>query len=56
MPFKLVCVLPFHGVAKGQQITNPKEVERHLAEHDKHFVKVAMSAGELAEHPAPRAN
>ena len=48
MPFKLVCVHPFHAFARGQMVTDPKEVARHLAEREKHFVKVAMSASEAA--------
>ena len=40
MAFKLVCTLPFHGYAKGQEITDQAEVERLSADREHHFVRV----------------
>ena len=46
MAYKLVCTAPFHGFNKGDVITDPGEVETHLAKRDHHFVKVRMSPDE----------
>lgn len=43
MAFKLICVHPFHGYAKGQEITDQAEVARLMQDRDHHFVRVAMS-------------
>ena len=51
MAIKLVCVLPFHGFAKGQEVTDPHLVEALLEARDAHFVKVA--APDVPEPIAP---
>jgi hypothetical protein len=48
---ELVCVLPFHGYAKGQRVTDPHLVADLLKGRDHHFVKVA--GGSVAGEPAP---
>lgn len=40
MGLKLVCTADFHGHRKGQEVTDPAEVARHLAEREHCFVKV----------------
>ena len=40
MAFKLVCTQPFHGFEKGQEVTDPAEVERLLEDREHHFVRV----------------
>ena len=41
MAIKLVCVLPFHGYAKGQEVTDPHLVDALIEARDAHFVKVS---------------
>ena len=48
MAYKLVCTQPFHGYAKGQEITDPSEVARLSEDREHHFVRVAYE-------PAPEA-
>ena len=48
MAFKLVCTHPFHGYAKGQEITDPAEVAKLSEDREHHFVRVAV-----AEEPKP---
>lgn len=50
MAFKLVCTQPFHGYEKGQEVTDPAEVERLSDDREHHFVRVAY---EPAPDPAP---
>jgi hypothetical protein len=38
--YNLVCVHPFGTFVRGQVITDPAEVQKHLTEREKHFVKV----------------
>ena len=40
MAIKLVCTLPFHGYAKGQEVTDPHLVAALLDARDAHFVRV----------------
>lgn len=40
MAIKLVTTLPFHGYAKGQEITDPEEVARLQEDREHHFVRV----------------
>jgi hypothetical protein len=40
MAYKLICVHPFQGVAKGQEITDPHLVAFYMADRDHHFVRV----------------
>ena len=54
MAYKLVCTIPFHGFNKGDQVTDPAEVEKHLAKRDHHFVKVWVPDAEPAPAPAPQ--
>jgi hypothetical protein len=42
-PFKLVCVHPFHGYSRGQELLDPDEIAAHMEDREHHFVKVAMS-------------
>lgn len=57
---KLVCTHPFFDratgkpVNKGQHITDPAEVARHSIDREKHFVRVAMTADEIAEIEAEK--
>jgi hypothetical protein len=40
--FHLVCVHPFHNYQKGQMITDPDEVAKHLIDREHHFVRIAI--------------
>ena len=48
MAYKLVCVHPFHGYDKGQEITDANEVARLLVDREHHFVKVVAPASATA--------
>ena len=61
MAFKLVCTQPFHGYEKGQEITDPAEVERLSEDREHHFVRVFVEDAEPASSypalaPAPKAS
>jgi hypothetical protein len=53
MAIKLVCTLPFHGYAKGQQLTDQHLVAALLDARDVHFVKVETP--DAPDGPAPAA-
>ena len=55
MAFKLVCTLPFHGYAKGQEITDPDEVAKLLDDREHHFVRVNYEPPAPAGEPSPPA-
>jgi len=40
MAFKYVVTQPFHGYEKGQEITDPEEIAKVLADHDFRVVRV----------------
>ena len=52
MAIKLVTTLPFHGYAKGQEITDPEEVARLQEDREHHFVRVFVP-DEPKPAPAP---
>jgi hypothetical protein len=43
MRYELVCVIPFKKFKKGDRITDPAEVQKHLNTRHTHFVKVAVA-------------
>lgn len=45
---KLIVTQPFGGYAKGQAITDATVVEKVLASHPRHVVKVATSSAEVS--------
>ena len=55
MAFKLVTVHDFHdrhskkAFKRGDVVTNQEDVARLMVDRHKHFVRVSMSAEELAE-------
>jgi len=49
--FDLICVIPFGMYQKGQRVSDRQEVERLMASHDHHFVRVASLP---APTPAPK--
>lgn len=54
MAYKLVCVQPFHGYAKGQEITDPTEVAKLSSDRDHHFVRVKLSDATPPAAPPPK--
>jgi hypothetical protein len=40
MAYKYVVTQPFHGYVKGQEITDPDEIAKVLADHDFRVVRV----------------
>lgn len=49
MNYHLICVHPFGVYAKGDKITDPAEVAKHLTDREHHFVRVPAPDDE----PAP---
>jgi hypothetical protein len=41
MAYKYIVTQPFHGYAIGQEITDPDEIAKVLADHDFRVVRVA---------------
>jgi hypothetical protein len=40
MAYKYVVTQPFHGYEKGQEITDPEEIAKVLADHEQRVVRV----------------
>jgi hypothetical protein len=49
---KLVCVQPFHGYERGDEVTDENEVSQLLtSEHEHHFVRVSVPDEQPTEPP-----
>ncbi len=53
MAIKLVCTIPFHGYAKGQEVTDLHLAAELLDARDAHFVKVEAPDEPAPDEPAP---
>jgi len=42
MAIKYIVTRPFHGYAVGQEITDPDEIAKVLADNEAHVVRVAV--------------
>ena len=51
MAYKYIVTQPFHGYAIGQEITDPDEIAKVLADHDFRVVRVAYEAPPPPEPP-----
>jgi hypothetical protein len=51
MAYKLVCAVPMHGHKRGDAVTDKATVERLMATHNHHFVKVEIPDEPEAAEP-----
>lgn len=51
MAYKYIVVHPFHGYAKGQEVTDPDEIAKVLADNEAHVVRVYVPDEPAAPPP-----
>ena len=53
MAYKYVVTQEFHGYVKGQEITDPEEIAKILADHDMRVVRVFVPDAPPPDQPPP---